>query len=73
MHIGRVDIRDLMVRDDLVEEEDSMEEDSMEEVSEDLISEILISATSWGVFLVVDLADDLKRKAHKAEKTSRWP
>jgi hypothetical protein len=62
MHIGKVDIRDLMVRDDLVD---------FEVVNEELISEILILAILWVVFLVGDSADDREEKAHKEEKTSK--
>ena len=46
-------------------------DDSVAEVSEILIFEILILATLWGVFLVVDSADDREEKTPKVEKTSK--
>jgi hypothetical protein len=67
MHIGKVDIRDLMVRDDLVE----VVLVEVMEVKQDSTFEILILATLWVVFLVDDSADDLQEKAHKEEKTSK--
>jgi hypothetical protein len=46
-------------------------DDSEVVVSEVLIFEILILEILWGVFLVVDSADDREEKAHKEEKTSK--
>ena len=68
MHIGKVDTHDLMVNDDLVVSDDLVD---FEVINDELISEILILGILWVVFLVVDLADDEEKKAHKVEKTSK--